>query len=450
MKKSFLKIQSSKILFCLLFSGALVSCIETKTIFNALKSGVPNAFDYTSGKEHFVSFPKSNTPFEFPKSQKVDFLKGRTLKIGNKPAQNLEAFLENSKALSFLVIQNDSIVFEKYYNGADQNTTSNVFSVSKSYVAFTLAIAVEKGYLKMDDKVLKFFPELSGKIHPNLTVKNLIDMRAEFDYDETPLGTLGRPMMILYSPDIDYQVLKGIKTLAEPDTYYHYNSNATHLTSMIIAKATGVPFTQFFKENLWDKLQMEHEGGWQTDEKGVAKGFCCFHLTALDEAKIGKVLLDKGVWRGEQLIPRWFVDQITTNNDWQSGYYYSLSVRNNTIKIPMELWDGKTPEGARKGVKGQEIIKDNKHYMSFPLEDSDFYLEGFMANNVYVHPRTKSIIVRMGSNAVDYYSTPWPLVYRAIALGQDSIPNEKLFVSSPHVPVVNGEPTLKKGYKLPD
>ncbi|TDM00079.1 MAG: hypothetical protein C4K58_02205 [Flavobacteriaceae bacterium] len=402
--------------------GILSSCMELKSAKEALVKNLPSAYDYLGTKKNFKALPKSSTPYKFPVSS-TNFLEGKTLKIDGKAPVNIEELFASTKTQALIIIKDGKVVYEKYFDKGGKETISNVWSVSKSYTAATLAVAVGKGFLKMDDLVLKYIPELKGKMDPRTKVKDLINMRSGFLYNE--IAGLGNPTSriadIAYTSDVNTHILKNIKSIAEPGTYYNYDSQATHLVTMVISKATGQNFVDFFKENLWDKLQMETDGEWLTDEKGVARGFCCLKFTAMDDAKLSQCLLQGGVWRGEQLIPKWFVDQIRTNNEREGGFHYSLSFRNNTINIPVNEWDGKTPEGARKGVEPNKIYVGSKEYWAWPYEDSDYYMQGLLGNEVYTHPASKTIIIKRGNGLFENINQPWPEIYRAMALEEDVV-----------------------------
>ena len=79
--------------------------------------------------------------------------------------------------VAFLIIKNDSILFEKYYDGYDENSKSNSFSMAKSYVSGLLGKAIMEGHIKgLDQPVGDFFPQYSSGLSARVTVGDLASM----------------------------------------------------------------------------------------------------------------------------------------------------------------------------------------------------------------------------------------------------------------------------------
>ena len=74
---------------------------------------------------------------------------------------------------AFIIIENDSILTEKYYNGYDENSVINSFSMAKTLIYVSLAKAIEEGYIKsLEQKVVDFIPELKGEFANEVRVPN--------------------------------------------------------------------------------------------------------------------------------------------------------------------------------------------------------------------------------------------------------------------------------------
>ena len=70
-----------------------------------------------------------------------------------------------------MVIKNDSILFEKYYDGHTQNDISNSFSVAKSIVTSMMGKAIMEGKIKgLDQPVSDFFEEYKKEVQTNDTI----------------------------------------------------------------------------------------------------------------------------------------------------------------------------------------------------------------------------------------------------------------------------------------
>ena len=83
------------------------------------------------------------------------------------------------------MIKNDSVFFEKYYDGYKPSSKSNSFSMSKSYVSALLGKAIMQGYIKnLDQKAKDFIPELKGPFSDQVTVGDLSSMASGLRWDE--------------------------------------------------------------------------------------------------------------------------------------------------------------------------------------------------------------------------------------------------------------------------
>ena len=92
-------------------------------------------------------------------------------------SEELKNLNEQRETKSFLVIKNDSILFEKYYDGYDQNSLSNSFSVAKSIVVSLMGKAIMEGKIKgLDQPVSDYFEQYKDGLASELTVGNLATM----------------------------------------------------------------------------------------------------------------------------------------------------------------------------------------------------------------------------------------------------------------------------------
>ena len=92
-------------------------------------------------------------------------------------SDDLEQHHENTGTVAFLAIKNDSLYFEKYYDGYGVDSKSNSFSVAKSFVSALLGRAIMDGYIRdLDQAVQDFIPELSGPYADQVTVGDLASM----------------------------------------------------------------------------------------------------------------------------------------------------------------------------------------------------------------------------------------------------------------------------------
>ena len=90
---------------------------------------------------------------------------------------------------SFLIIKNDSIFHESYFDIGKEDSKTNSFSMAKSIVTSALGKAIDLGMIQsLDTKVIDFLPELTGKFAKEVTVGDLASMSSGQKWDENYYG----------------------------------------------------------------------------------------------------------------------------------------------------------------------------------------------------------------------------------------------------------------------
>ena len=81
-------------------------------------------------------------------------------------SNSFEEFLKKSKTLGFMVIRNDSILYETYFKNLEKDKIHPSFSAAKSYVSALMGIAIEEGCIKgVDDPITTYLPELGSEFN---------------------------------------------------------------------------------------------------------------------------------------------------------------------------------------------------------------------------------------------------------------------------------------------
>jgi len=218
---------------------------------------------------------------------------------------------KNLQTVAFLIIKNDSIWHESYFDGYTNTSKSNSFSMAKSIVSAALGKAIMEGKIKsLDQKVTYFFPKLKGKFAKEVTVGDLSSMASGLSWDEkyySPFSIVTRA----YFDDQLKEVILGLSIKDKPGQKFNYLSGATQLLSMCIEKATGMYLSNYVSEHFWKPMGAENDALWQLDaaDFGIEKAYCCIASTARDFARFGKLYKQNGVWNGKQILERSFVEK---------------------------------------------------------------------------------------------------------------------------------------------
>ena len=238
----------------------------------------------------------------------------------------LDYFLKKTGTTAFVVIRNDSILFERYYRGYGRGKISTIFSVSKSITSLLVGLAVDEGSISsVRDPVTKYIPELKGRDpkFDRLTIENLLNMRAGLKFTESYLNPFGRLASHYYGGN-QLGKIKKLKFNREPGEKFEYQSVSSALLGIAVEKATGMPLAKYLQEKVWVPLGMEYGASWSLDDKRhrVAKAYGGLNATALDLIKIGRLYLQKGKWEGKQVVSEDWVKKSTIPDEQSNGYQY--------------------------------------------------------------------------------------------------------------------------------
>lgn len=248
--------------------------------------------------------------------------------------------VEETKALSemndtlgtvaFLIIKNDSIWFEKYFEGFGKNSQTNSFSMAKSVTSALLGKAIDDGFIKsLDQPVVDFYSQYEGT---GLTVGDLSSMASGLDWDESYSNPFGMTARAYYDSDLAENILK-LKVVNTPGVRYEYLSGNTQLLAMVIQKSlqnTSIDLSTYLEESFWQPMGFEQPALWQVDDKEhrLVKAYCCIGSNARDFARFGKLYKDYGKWKGQQILDSAFVAKSITPRFAKSpeyGYGFWLS-----------------------------------------------------------------------------------------------------------------------------
>ena len=230
-----------------------------------------------------------------------------------KATAKLEKLHKEIGTVAFLIIKNDSIWHESYYDNYNKDSKSNSFSMAKSIVSASLGKAIMQGKIKsLDQKVSDFYPEFKEGKSAQMTVGDLSSMASGLNWDEnyySPFSITTRA----YFDDNLTAVILGLKGSSEPGKSYKYLSGNTQLLAMCIEKAVGENLANYVSESFWKPMGAESEAFWQTDHQdGEVKAYCCIASNARDFARFGKLYLQGGKWNGKPILDSSFVAKSVT------------------------------------------------------------------------------------------------------------------------------------------
>lgn len=259
----------------------------------------------------------------------------------------LNSTLEETESVAFLVVKNDQILYEQYWDNYSDTSHSNSFSMAKSIVTILTEIAIEKGHIKSwNDKVIDYLPEIQGPFASDLELWHLSTMTAGLQWNEHYTNPFDITAKAYYGSDIAELLYSEVPVINKPGKSYEYQSGAPQLLGMALAKATGQSVSEFASKNLWTPIGAQHTAWWHLDHQdGKELTYCCFNSNVRDFARLGKLMINQGNFDGKQIIDSSFVAK--AQHGVGSDYYgWSFWIYN----------DLNTPCYYFRGILGQYII----------------------------------------------------------------------------------------------
>ncbi|TCO04965.1 serine hydrolase domain-containing protein [Natronoflexus pectinivorans] len=221
--------------------------------------------------------------------------------------------VELMKTTAFLVISNDSLIFEYYADDDDKTSISNSFSVAKSIIGLLIGAAIDDGYIKnLHLPIEELLPDYTNLHGQGLTLEHLLTMSSGTDWDEAYSSAFSITTKAYYGNDLN-ALMHRITVTDSPGSTFNYRSGDTQLLATILTRVTGMTVSQYASQKLWQPMGAETPALWSIDrEHGMEKAYCCFNSNARDFARIGQLILNNGNWKGNQIIPEKYIQKSIT------------------------------------------------------------------------------------------------------------------------------------------
>lgn len=233
---------------------------------------------------------------------------------------------------SLMLLRHGHVIAEAWWSPYSADRPHLLYSLSKSFTASAIGLAINEGLLSLNDRVLSFFPE-KAPAEPSanltqMTVQHLLCMSTGHEVD-----TLER---ILQHEPHDW--VKGFLSLPPeqaPGTLFCYNNGASFMLSAILQKCSGQKLLDYLEPRLFAPLGISTKY-WLEAPGGSNQGFSGLHLCTKDIAHFGQLYLQKGKWQGVQLIPESWTKHASSFQianagssepealDWAQGYGYQF------------------------------------------------------------------------------------------------------------------------------
>lgn len=235
-----------------------------------------------------------------------------TLAVSAQTPFDTSSLVRDNRGIYSLVVSvKDSVIYNRSFNGKKKEELFNNQSLTKNICAVLIGIAIDKGFIpSLDVPVADILPALKDdpdKRRLLITLRDIMNQASGLWHEN-----LERLDIYLNISDPSGYVLKQ-PLLSAPGSELHYNNAASHLMSLILTKATGQTTFDFARKYLFAPLDIQ-QVEWPKMKDGYhdASGLLSVHMSTTDVNKIGRLLLNNGRYKGNQIVSQKWAQLLLT------------------------------------------------------------------------------------------------------------------------------------------
>lgn len=215
---------------------------------------------------------------------------------------------------SLLILKDKKLVLEEYFYAYNRTQLHNIHSCTKSIVSLLLGIALKRsGNMNVDKSVFDYVPQyasLKTKENEQVKLKHVLTMTAGFqEAEDSKNSDNGDPIHDILTLPME----------SRPGKKFKYSNDCSNLLGGIIYSLEGKQANEYAQEVLFGPLDIS-QFYWET-ENGIPHCHSDLHMQPRDMAKIGLLVLNKGYWNGEQIVPEEWIDVSTKPHVAESEYF---------------------------------------------------------------------------------------------------------------------------------
>jgi CubicO group peptidase (beta-lactamase class C family) len=258
----------------------------------------------------------------------VPLLKGDGLRVSSPEEQNVdgvalgqvvETIMNNNAGHihSMLIIRNNRLIHESYYDGWNAKRRHDLRSATKSFTSCIVGIAIDKGILPgVNVPVYDYFGGQMAFANPDqrkarMMIRHFLQMRTGLECNDSFTASQGNEEK-MYKTDDWTRFILDLPAVEEPGSEFSYCTGAPVVLGNLISKASGRAVPDFADEFLFAPLGIT-DYQWEYTPTGNADTGGHLHLYPRDMAKFGMLFLNGGDWEGTRVVSSQWVTQSTRN-----------------------------------------------------------------------------------------------------------------------------------------
>jgi CubicO group peptidase (beta-lactamase class C family) len=343
---------------------------------------IPDVYDYE--KFPYVNIEKADNSFLIPKKTNENLISKLEFQRNGEIITDFNNLLEITRTNAFVIIKNDTVIFEKYLNNRSRESLCKAFSASKSILSLLIGIAVQEGKIEnINDPLNKYIKDFKNKELGNITIEQCLNQTTGIKYDNK-MSFFSDKAKFYYTKNVR-DLIKRVELENKPGTNWSTDEYSILLLGAVLENATKKSISDYLQEKIWKQIGMEYPATFSVDSKKhkfehVADGL---NATAIDFAKIGLLLLKNGQWNHKQIIPKEWITES-----------FSLEESSETDRIGLNY----------------------KYLWWIKRENGDYHAAGHFGQYIFVSPRSNIVIVRFGERkgGVSWWYNVFPKIVNVL------------------------------------
>lgn len=209
---------------------------------------------------------------------------------------------------SIVILKDGNLIMEGSWSPFTLEDPQMMHSMSKLGISICIGFAIAEGKLRLEDRFLDYvredLPQNYNPILEDITIYDLLTMQA---------GSKQCANNVYFNSlksDWETTWLKEEKIPEDIHSSFHYDSGCSYTLSVIVSRRMGKSCIDILQERIFDKMGIG-EVNWLFSPEGYNTGGWGMYLNARQIALLGQLLIQKGRWNDEQLIPEFWVEEIT-------------------------------------------------------------------------------------------------------------------------------------------
>jgi CubicO group peptidase (beta-lactamase class C family) len=268
---------------------------------------------------------------------------------------------------STLVLHRGKIVHESYLGDMRPTRIHAMFSATKSFIGLLVECLIHEGLIDEGKSASAYLPELQASPVGSATVRQLLDMRANFKFSEKPkvagqiqadyimgVGFIPRPPGY-GGPNGAYELLIQAQAMDGHGGPFRYDNGSTDALGWIVRRATGLSLDELISERIWSRLGAEHDASMMIDAAGAEWAAAGMGACLRDFARLGEMLRGGGYFNGQQILPAAVLTELRRGGDREAFAASGNAMVGGSYRSHVWLYHDRHESYCCRGQYGQRL-----------------------------------------------------------------------------------------------